>query len=331
MNPQEAKKLENKVLTILKTHISKNDCLVLGISGGPDSIFLYHFANQLGSKIVVAHINHLLRAKESDKDELFVKNLVKKSNNIFETLHSNIKAISRKSKQGLEETGRKIRYEFFQELAKKYQARFILTAHHADDNLETIIMNFVRGASLKGLCGMKESEPISKNLNLLRPLLQFPKSQIIDYLKTKKISFRLDKSNQDLAYRRNFIRHKIVPELKKINPNLAETLAKNTKNFRELSSFVETSASTWIDQNSTDKSFSKFNAKSFRQQPIPLQKEIILQLYKHHIGNTTNIESRNITEVLAILNSGLGNKKKKLQKLTFGVRNNIIQLEKIGK
>lgn len=325
MNKQEAKKLEEKILTILRKYLKPTDTVIAGISGGPDSVFLLQILKLLPVKTVVAHINHSLR-KTAGSDEKFVKNLSKNWKLHFESLKANIKSLSQKFKQGIEETGRKIRYDFFRRLAKKYKAKFILTAHHADDNLETIIANFVRGASLQGLSGMQKLEKISTDLSLFRPLLDISKNQILDYLKFKKIPFRVDKSNNSTIYKRNFIRHKIIPQLKKLNPNLSEVVAKNSENIRQISNHLESDAKKWIIENQLNKNCKKFDAKNFRQQSKALQKTILLKIYEHHNQNITNIESKHLTEILTLIQKNTGNKKKYFGKLTIGLKNNIITL-----
>lgn len=332
MNPQELKKLEDKLLENLKKFLPKEAKIILGVSGGPDSIFLLHILDKLKNihpiKIVIAHVNHLLRGKESDLDEKFVKNLAKEKNHIIHLLKKDIAKTSKTLKKGLEETGREIRYEFFKELAKKQKANFLLTAHHADDNLETIIMNFVRGAGLNGLAGMKEIEKLDKNLHLIRPLLDISKDQILKYLKANHLPYRTDKSNKNTIYKRNYIRHKIIPSLKKINPNISSTIAKNTKHIREISKLLEEKTITFIDKNSLNKSKTKINAKSLKSQPKTIQKEIILHLYKNLAGNTKNIETPHIEEVLKIINGKAGNKKKSMGKFTFSIKNNILSITK---
>lgn len=343
MNSQESQKLENKLLTTLKNYLQDSDCVVAGISGGPDSIFLLYLLEKLPIKIIVAHINHQLR-KESDSEEQFVSKLCTHthplpSTILFSPLTANIKSLSKKSKQGLEETGRKVRYDFFRKLAKKHQAKFIITAHHADDNLETIILNFARGASLQGLTGMQELETNSTtSASLLRPLLTISKKQILDFLKFKKLKFCVDKSNNSLVYKRNFIRHKIIPLLKKINPSISDTLAKNTENLREINEFIKSTAKDWIKKNAQDKSFKKFDAdakapcvvgydaKSFRTLSPALQKIILLQIHEQHFGNIQNIQSSNIEETLSLINKNIGNKKKKFGQAIISIRNNIISL-----
>lgn len=326
MNQQEAKKLETRILTILKHHIQNGDTVVAGISGGPDSIFLLELLKKLPIKIIAAHVNHQLR-KEADGDEEFVKKLCNFPTIIFAPLTSDIKSLSQKSKQGLEETGRKVRYDFFNKLAKKHQAKFIITAHHADDNLETIILNFARGASLQGLSGMQEMETSNTSTtSLLRPLLTISKTEILDFLRFNKLKFRVDKSNNSLVYKRNFIRHKIIPLLKEINPNISSTLSKNTENLREINEFLKSSAKDWLKKNTQSPSFKKFDAKNFRTLAPTLQKNILLQLHLHHTGHTQNIQSSNIEETLTLINKNIGNKKKKFGQLTVFIKNNIITL-----
>ncbi|MEK7672641.1 MAG: tRNA lysidine(34) synthetase TilS [Patescibacteria group bacterium] len=314
MNNQEAKKLEAKVTKQLKKHLSPTDTVIAAISGGPDSIFLLNSLKKIPCKIVVAHIDHGLR-KESKAEAKFVQ----KQSPIFELKTANIKKLSQKLKKGLEEVGREVRYKFFAELAKKYKAKYIITAHHADDNLETIIFNFARGATLQGLLGISEVEPTTKtNTKLLRPLIDISKAQILDYLKFKKIPYKTDKSNDDLIYKRNFIRHKIVPLLKELNPSLTTTLATNIQNLREIRDFLKTSAENFLKTQQT------LDAKLFRQQHPALQKEILLTVYKNLVKNTLNLKSINLDETLNLINKNIGNKSKKLGQLTVKILNNKI-------
>ena len=320
MNNQETIKLEKKVQKNLKEIIGKNT-LILGVSGGPDSVFLLKMLQAIDAKIHVAHINHKLRSKDSDLDEEFVKNLDPN----FSIKKLDIKKLSKERKTGIEETGRKVRYDFFKELAKKKKAKFIITAHHADDNLETILLNLSRGATLKGLSGMQEIEKISNNLFLFRPLLFISKNEIIDYLKFKKIKYRTDKSNKNPIYKRNHIRLKIIPELKKINPNIIKTVAKNAKNIKTLDEELENKAVNWLKKNCKS---NKLNAKKFREENTSIQKYILMQCHKKEFGNTKNIESVHLEECLEMIKKNIGNKTKKLGKLKISIKTNIITLKK---
>ena len=275
----------------------------------------------IDAKIHVAHINHKLRSKDSDLDEEFVKNLDPN----FSIKKLDIKKLSKERKTGIEETGRKVRYDFFKELAKKKKAKFIITAHHADDNLETILLNLSRGATLKGLSGMQEIEKISNNLFLFRPLLFISKNEIIDYLKFKKIKYRTDKSNKNPIYKRNHIRLKIIPELKKINPNIIKTVAKNAKNIKTLDEELENKAVNWLKKNCKS---NKLNAKKFREENTSIQKYILMQCHQNIIGNTQNIESIHLEECLNLINKNIGNKTKRLGKIKISIKTNIISLKK---
>jgi len=320
MNNQETIKLEKKVQKNLKEIIGKNT-LILGVSGGPDSVFLLKMLQAIDAKIHVAHINHKLRSKDSDLDEEFVKNLDPN----FSIKKLDIKKLSKERKTGIEETGRKVRYDFFKELAKKKKTKFIITAHHADDNLETILLNLSRGATLKGLSGMQEIEKISNNLFLFRPLLFISKNEIIDYLKFKKIKYRTDKSNKNPIYKRNHIRLKIIPELKKINPNIIKTVAKNAKNIKTLDEELENKAVNWLKKNCKS---NKLDAKKFREENTSIQKYILMQCHQNIIGNTQNIESIHLEECLNLINKNIGNKTKRLGKIKISIKTNIISLKK---
>ncbi len=332
MKPQEAKKLEKFVHNILSKYLSKNDTVIAGISGGPDSIFLLKFLAKFPLKIHIAHLDHKLR-KESGKDEKLIAKFVDKLNNNSIPDQENsptislvskavdIKKISKQSKKGIEETGRKERYKFFNNLAKKYNAKFIITAHHADDNLETILLNLTRGATLQGLTGMKTLDQ-----NLLRPLLSITKTQIQDYLKYKRIPYLTDKSNLTDDYNRNLIRNRAIPHFKKINPNIALTTSKNTQNLREIQDYLNQQAQTWLKRHNTT---NKLPAKSLTKLHPALQKTILRETYKTITGNTKNLENTHIEEVLHLINQNIGNKKKKFGKLLATLKNGTITIEKL--
>ncbi|MBI4235161.1 tRNA lysidine(34) synthetase TilS [Candidatus Peregrinibacteria bacterium] len=328
MNKQEAKKLEEKILKILNTHLTKNTKLITAVSGGGDSVFLFHMLLKISAKIIIAHVNHQLR-KESANDAKFVQNLSKSHGIKVEILRTDIAKLAQKNKEGVEETGRKVRYDFFNKMAKKHQADLIITAHNADDNLETRLLNFTRGASLQGLLGMEiiSSHPPKYSPQLFRPLLDIDKKEILAYLEFKKIPYRNDETNQDRKYSRNFLRHEIIPKLKKLNPNLIKTSAKNTQNLREIENFLNEEAEKWLKKNSkTAKAKTLLNAKTFKKLHTALQKTIIFAIYKTQIGHTKNLESSHLEDILKTLKSPHGNKKKTLNSLTFKIKNNIIEV-----
>lgn len=323
MNQQEQKKLENKLKVIFDLYIKKDNKVILGLSGGPDSIFLLNILYKFKIPTIAAHVNHNLRDQESDLDQKFAEDSCKDLDIPFEILSSDILKLSGERKEGVEETGRKERYKFFQKLAKKHKASYIVTAHHADDNTETVILNLIRGSGLEGLSGMKTIEN-----NIFRPLLDVTKQEIIDYLDSKKIPYVNESSNLDRKYRRNFIRHEIIPKFEELNPNLAKTISKNSKIIREVSMYLDQQSDLWIEKNKLNDQYTEYNVKTFTKQSQAIQKIILRKIYKNLISSVQNIESIHLDEVTELINNNIGNKKKKFGKLSITLKANIIYLEK---
>ncbi len=195
-----------------------NKTVVAAISGGPDSMLLLNILlelkDKLNIKIVVAHVHHNLR-KESDKEAVIVENFCKDNNLIFA-----FKKIEKyPNNKFSEENARKIRYEFFDEIVKKYDADILFTAHHGDDLVETVLMRLTRGSTLKGYAGF-ESISISRGYKIARPLIFLTKDEIKSILDEKDIYYCIDVSNEKDTYTRNRYRKYILPELKKENKNV---------------------------------------------------------------------------------------------------------------
>ncbi|OAD45520.1 tRNA lysidine(34) synthetase TilS [Polaribacter atrinae] len=228
------------MLKKLANHINQNlpflkdKKLLIAISGGVDSVVLTHLLSTLKFDISLAHCNFNLRPIECDIDEEFVKNLGKNLNTKVFTIHFNTTEFAKENKQSTQIAARNLRYDWFNELIEKHQFDYILTAHHADDNLETFLINLTRGAGLDGLTGIPEI-----NGNIVRPLLKFSRNDILTFVKENNISWREDKSNASTKYIRNKIRHQIVPILKEINPSLLETFDKTTAHLKESQQIVE--------------------------------------------------------------------------------------------
>jgi len=212
----------------------KDKKLLIAISGGVDSVVLTHLLSALNFDISLAHCNFNLRGKESDLDETFVKELGNNLNLQTFTTHFKTKEFAKKNKQSTQIAARNLRYNWFEELSKKHQFNYLLTAHHANDNLETFLINLTRGTGLEGLTGIPEI-----NGNIVRPLLKFSREEVIAYANENAISWREDKSNASTKYTRNKIRHQVVPILKEINPSLLETFANTTNHLQESQQIIE--------------------------------------------------------------------------------------------
>lgn len=319
------KTAEQKVLEALKKHLKGGETLIIGVSGGPDSIFLLNCLLKFEPKvkIIVAHINHALRGIEADLDTEFVKDFAKKHSLPFHSTKIDIMALAKSSKKSIEETGREIRYKFFNKLFKKLKANYLLTAHHADDNLETILLNFIRGASLVGLSGMCEITTRKDGLKIFRPLLCVTKEEICSTLAENQCKFRIDNTNSDVTIPRNFLRHSVIPLLKRLNPNLAQTILKNAGNIHEIHKHIEKDANKWIEENkiNSEENDYTFDLKSFTSLAHALQQEIIMKIYKKLSGTAKNITKANIDEVLSIINKNIGRKQKKLGKYIVEIKN----------
>ena len=206
----------DKTLSYLKTLLRPNDTIVIGVSTGPDSMCLLTLLEGLQSslslKIIVAHVNHQVR-KESTEEENFIKDYCLKQNLICEVYH--LPSIT----GNFEAEARKERYQFFQKLIIKYQAKYLFTAHHGDDLIETILMREIRGSNLKGYAGI-ELVSDYKTYKLVRPLLFYSKADILAYLKGCKIPYYIDNTNFSDSHFRNRLRKNILPLLKRENPNI---------------------------------------------------------------------------------------------------------------
>ena len=201
------------LLTTLKSTLQKITPfkkVVVGVSGGADSVVLAHALKKLGYEIIIAHLNHNLRGAQSDADEKFVKDLAKKWGVLYVVKNGFI------PKEGnLENNARKVRYAFMEDVRKKYKADCVAIAHHLDDQVETILMHMVRGSGLRGQVGIKYEKD-----KLIRPMLDVKRSEVLAYAKENGLDYRTDKSNNDLSYNRNFWRHLVIPYLKNKMPDL---------------------------------------------------------------------------------------------------------------
>lgn len=228
--------MENLFLSHLKKNfpsisVSK---LIIAVSGGVDSIVLFHLCLKLKLNFFVAHCNFKLREKESDLDEKFVRDLAIKHNIKFYTKSFNTKKLSSNYNKSIQMAARELRYSWFEELSKELNVKHILTAHHLDDSLETFLINLSRGSGIDGLLGIPRV-----NDTVYRPLLIFKKDEILSYAKENKISWREDSSNRKQDYLRNQIRIEVLPKLKEINPNLLDNFSKSIDRLQQSKSIIK--------------------------------------------------------------------------------------------
>lgn len=219
--------------------------MLIAISGGVDSVVLTYLCNTLKLEIALAHCNFNLRGEESDADEAFILELANKLNIKVFVKHFDTNTYAKENKCSTQMAARELRYHWFNELADNLQFKYVLTAHHADDNLETFLINFTRGTGLEGLRGIPEIKG-----KFIRPLLPFSRETIENYAKTNNIKWRDDSSNASVKYIRNKLRHEVVPILKEINPSLLPSLHSTLNNLSESSSIIEDHINDFLKKQS---------------------------------------------------------------------------------
>ena len=228
--------------TALQAHINKNLAflndkkLLIAISGGIDSVVLTHILHSLNFSISLAHCNFQLRGKDSVKDEIFVTELGKQLKVPCNVIKFDTENYAIENGISTQMAARDLRYNWFQEIMQKNNLDYIITAHHKDDIIETVLINLTRGTGLDGLTGIPEI-----NGFIVRPLLPFSRNEILVYATKNKIQWREDQSNSSIKYVRNKIRHKVVPFLKELNPNLLDTLNNTIENLKGSQQIVQDS------------------------------------------------------------------------------------------
>jgi tRNA(Ile)-lysidine synthase len=208
---------------------SAKDKILLAVSGGIDSVVLCEMFHKAGFKFGIAHCNFGLRADESDGDEAFVEALAEKYDVSFHATAFDTSAFAKKNKLSIQAAARELRYQWFENIRENFNYKFIATAHHSDDSIETFFINLIRGTGISGLHGI-----LPKQGNIIRPMLFTNKEKITSFTKKSKLKYREDSSNASDKYVRNKLRHKIIPELKKINPSIESAIAQNIKHLRDV-------------------------------------------------------------------------------------------------
>lgn len=227
------KKLLNMVESANRRYglFSESDKILVALSGGPDSVALFHILHFLAPKyrltLAAAHVDHGLR-RLSDKDRKFCRMLCRVHKVKFHSKKVDVAALSKRMRVGIEQAGRHIRYSYFDSLSDKYGYTKIATGHTADDAAETFLLNLARGADIGGLRGIPP-----KRDKVIRPFIEISKTDILDFLKEFDLSYRTDETNLEDTYNRNIIRNELIAGLQKINPGALRHISKASEKIRE--------------------------------------------------------------------------------------------------
>jgi tRNA(Ile)-lysidine synthase len=247
---------------------------LIGVSGGRDSMVLLHWLIGLGyKKLIVCHLNHKLRGRSSHADARLVEKLAGKYQLDFEAGAANVRAFAKKKKISIETAAREARYSFFAKAAKRHRCHTIFLAHHADDLVETFLLNLIRGAGLTGLAAMRN---VSRRhidgveLTIVRPLLSVWRSDIDKYVRERHLKFREDATNKNLAPTRNRIRNRIIPYLEK-------TLGRNIRHNIWRTAMIVAEEEKWLDSEVPDATNAHLSGPRLRALPVALQRRAILK------------------------------------------------------
>ena len=303
--------LEEEVLNTIKEFnlIEKNDKVVVAVSGGPDSISLLNILVKLRKTynltLYVCHVNHLLR-ENANIDEEFVKNYCKENNIECFVKRADIHKISKEEKIGTEEAGRKVRYEFFDEILEKTISNKIAIAHNKNDNVETILLNMIRGAGTSGLIGIE-----AKNGKYIRPLIKSERKTIEKYCEENNLCPRIDETNKENIYNRNKIRNVIIPYIEKeFNPNFINTVDRLSSIVKEEEDFIKKIAKDEYKKVLIEKNnkYIELNLKEFNKLDLVIKKKIIFLCINDLMGSTKGIEKIHVEDLLKLFENNIGNK-----------------------
>ena len=293
-----------ETLNYLKEKLKPNDTLVIGVSGGPDSMCLLHLLLTIEQKIniIVAHINHNIR-QESDEEAEFVKNYCYENNVTYEyTKFPKKSEIDNYTEDEL----RQKRYNFYKEIIRKYHAKYLLTAHHGDDLIETILMKITRGSNLKGYSGFT-LEQEQTDYELLRPLIYVDKQEIESYNKKNNVPYVIDKTNFQKEYTRNRYRLEILPHLKEEDKTIHKKYLKYSLELQKYYNHVDNEVNTFLSKNYTN---TELNISKFSEIDELLQEKIIEKIlnsiYRENLGN---VNQKHIQMILDLIKNNKPNLK----------------------
>ena len=303
--------LKEEVLKTIKTYnlIEKNDKVVIGVSGGPDSIcllhLLYSIKKELGFEIVVAHINHQIR-KVADSETEYVKDFCKNLGIECFVKKENITELAKKQKKGTEEVGRQVRYDFFEDVAQKTNSNKIATAHNSNDRAETVILNILRGSGISGLKGIEAM----RDNKYIRPLIFTKREKIEEYCQENNLNPKIDESNMENIYNRNKVRNIIIPYIEKeFNKNIIQTINRLSDVATEENEFLQKLTEEQYNTISTiENDTIILDLKKFNHLELVIKRRLILYTINEAIHTTNGIEKVNIDDIIKLCKNNIGNK-----------------------
>ena len=305
----------NKILNTINKYnlIQKGDKIVIGVSGGPDSMCLldslYCLKEKLGIEIFVAHINHMIR-EEADEETEYVKEYCKNKNIKCYVKKADVEKLAKEQKLGTEEMGRKIRYEFFKEIAKKENANKIATAHNLNDNVETVLLNLLRGTGVSGLKGI-EIKRIENDIEYIRPIRECERKEIEEYCEKQKLNPKVDKTNLESIYNRNKVRNDLIPYLKReFNPNILEGINRLSDIAREEEEYFDEIIAKQYEELKIGENLNEviLDLNKFNNLNKVIKSRLIIYTINKVNGNVQGIGKIHIEDIIKLCDNNIGNK-----------------------
>lgn len=315
----------DKVLGTINKHnlIQKGDKIVLGLSGGPDSVCLLHVLNRLKKdfniEIYAAHLNHQIRGIEAQKDALYVSKLCEDMGIVFFVKSINVPKYCENEGLSLEEGARKLRYEMFYEIKDKIKANKIAIGHNLNDQAETVMMRIMRGT---GLTGLKGIDYIRDNC-IIRPILDVERSEIEEYCEAYNLNPRIDKTNLENIYTRNKIRLDLLPYMKdNFNSNVIESIVRMSNSLKSDNDYIEKEAEAKFREvsNVKEKGFVEINLDNFICLHDAIKVRVLRKSIKHILGDTNFVDQRHIEDIMSLESDSKVNKMLTLPRNIFVYR-----------
>ena len=307
--------MKEKILETIKKYnmIENGEKVVLAVSGGPDSICMLDILNDIKNdetidinfEIVVAHVNHMIR-KEAQEDEKYVKKYCEEKQIEFYSKSIDVQKMANNNKIGVEEAGRKARYDFFDEILERTNAQKIAIAHNKNDKVETVLMHILRGSGINGLKGIE-----AKRGKYIRPLIEFERSEIEEYCSKKNLQPRIDKTNFENEYTRNKVRNLLIPYIQKeFNPNLIQTIDRLSNLVAEEEKYMDKQVEKVYKEMLISESENEIQLrlKTFNIQEKVIKSRIILYTITRLFGNSKGLEKIHIEDIIKLCSNNIGNK-----------------------
>ena len=295
---------KKKIREYIEKHnmLNKGDGVVLGLSGGPDSVCLFFvllaLQEEYNLSLAAVHINHMIRGKDADEDQEYVQTLCDEFNVPLKAHKIDIPALAKESGRSLEEEARIARYKAFEQEAAEYESKGIsakiAVAHNANDNAETVLFHMARGTGLDGMCGI-----VPKRDNIIRPLLAVPKQDILEFLEENEVAYCIDGTNAQTEYDRNRIRHNIMPELTQINEKALEHISDMTERLTEIADYISLESDGLLQMAKLDGN--KLRKRTIATAPRVIASQAIKDYLSRFMPYEKDVASVHVDTILSLL------------------------------